>query len=209
MEIRKRVPDLFEKFGMPGESQRRLGTFSKGMRQKVGLIRSMLHNPAVLLLDEPTSAMDPYSARLVRDAIQLLRRDQRSIILCTHNLAEAEELADRIALISRGQIVCIGTAAELKSEVLGKPQYELRLNRAIRLELGHLDSVADVEVLENGAVIRYRTEKATTANPLLVQRITELGAGILSLQQLPQSLEDVYLKILRREAQEAPNGGRR
>ncbi len=90
------------------------------MKQKVGLIRAMLHDPSVLLLDEPTSAMDPHSAKLMRDAIADLRRDRRAIILCTHNLAEAEALADRIAIIHAGRIVERGTAASLKQELLGR-----------------------------------------------------------------------------------------
>jgi ABC-2 type transport system ATP-binding protein len=93
------------------------------MRQKVGIIRAMLHRPSVLLLDEPTSAMDPHSAKLVRDSIARLRRDRRSIVLCTHNLAEAEALADRIAIINRGQIVAQGSVAELKQALLGAPLY--------------------------------------------------------------------------------------
>lgn len=86
-QIKKRGLELFERFGMPqGSAKRRLGEYSKGMRQKVGIIRAMLHNPSVLLLDEPTSAMDPHSAKLVRDTILELRDDRRAIIVCTHNL---------------------------------------------------------------------------------------------------------------------------
>ena len=103
-DIKKRGLEMFDRFDMAGEAGRRLGEYSKGMRQKVGLIRSMLHNPSVLLLDEPTSAMDPHSAKLVRDAIIELRDDKRTVILCTHNLAEAELLADSIAIIKKGRL---------------------------------------------------------------------------------------------------------
>ncbi len=81
----------------------------------------MLHDLAVLLLDEPTSAMDPHSAKLVRDAIAELRQDKRAILLCTHNLVEAETLADRMAIINAGQIVAEGTAAYLKQQPLRAP----------------------------------------------------------------------------------------
>jgi ABC-2 type transport system ATP-binding protein len=117
----KRSHELFTRFAMDGAAERRLGTYSKGMRQKVGMIRAMLHEPAVLLLDEPTSAMDPHSAKIVRDAIGQLRRDRRSIIVCTHNLAEAEAIADRIAIINQGVIVAQGTVPELKNALLGAP----------------------------------------------------------------------------------------
>jgi ABC-2 type transport system ATP-binding protein len=93
--IEKRSSDLLTAFGLAYAARKRLGEYSKGMRQKLALVRAMLHEPPVLLLDEPTSAMDPESAKTVRDAIQKLRDSRRTILLCTHNLAEAEQLADQ------------------------------------------------------------------------------------------------------------------
>jgi len=188
---------------MGGAAERRLGAYSKGMRQKVGLIRAMLHDPAVLLLDEPTSAMDPHSAKLVRDAIRKLRRDRRSIILCTHNLPEAEMLADRIAIINQGQIVAQGTPAELKRRLLGHPILEIRLDRPLN---GELDGVNDLIAVERaeGNVIRYRTPHPVQTNPQLVQRLTGMGLGVVSLREIPQSLEDVYLNVV--EGAEPPSG---
>ncbi len=194
-EIRRRTLTLFERFAMPGMVERRLGTYSKGMRQKVGLIRSMLHDPAVLLLDEPTSAMDPHSARLVRDAIRTLRQDRRSIILCTHNLAEAEDLADRIAIIRQGKIICVDPASDLKRSTLGLPLHELHLDRPLDGEVETLRLLVDVDSVQ-GNVIRYRTDRPREINPLLVQKASELGAGVVALQELPQSLEEVYLRLL-------------
>lgn len=209
-ESRRRTLTLFERFGMPDVAQRRLGTYSKGMRQKVGLIRSMLHDPAVLLLDEPTSAMDPYSARLVRDAIHVLRRDRRSIILCTHNLAEAEELADRIAIISQGKIVCVGTDKELKQRVLGPPLFELHIDAALNgrgddgdaASAGQLGQIVDIVGIA-GNVIRFRADRPQEQNPLVVRKVSEMGAGVVSLRERPRSLEEVYLKVLGDDAREA------
>ena len=116
---RQRILNLFTQFGMQEFVHRRIGEYSKGMRQKLALARALLHEPPVLLLDEPTSAMDPESARQVRDAILELRSSERAIILCTHNLAEAEELADQIAIIRRGRIIVQGTPEALKQDVLG------------------------------------------------------------------------------------------
>lgn len=194
-DTRRRSLELFARFAMDGVAHRRLGTYSKGMRQKVGIIRAMLHDPEVLLLDEPTSAMDPHSARLVRDAIAELRQDRRSIILCTHNLAEAEALADRIAIINRGQIAAQGSAAQLKQELLGSPFMEVHLDRPLN---GEVEVLTDIVAVEQTAdnVIRYRTADPAGTNPRLVQRLTELGLGVVSLQTLPQSLEDVYLSVV-------------
>ncbi|HNO85444.1 MAG TPA: ABC transporter ATP-binding protein, partial [Anaerolineales bacterium] len=100
--IRKtRSDNLLEYYGLTEAAKRRIGEYSKGMRQKLALARAMMHDPGVLLLDEPTSAMDPESARLVRDEIARLKSSQRTIVLCSHNLTEVESLADKIAIIYR------------------------------------------------------------------------------------------------------------
>ena len=85
----------------------------------------MLHDPEVLLLDEPTSAMDPESATLVRDMIKGLQSDERTVLICTHNLSEAEELADRIVIIREGKIIESGTSSELREKLLGSPRFEI------------------------------------------------------------------------------------
>lgn len=186
---------MFKQFYMEGAESRRLGSYSKGMRQKVGLIRALLHDPAVLLLDEPTSAMDPHSAKLVRDAIVGLRDNQRTIILCTHNLAEAEQLADKIAIIKQGRILAQGTFAELKQQLLGQPQMELRLDKPVDGRLPGLEQLVSVESVA-GSVIRYRTADPLTVNPQLVAHLQSLGLGIVTLQEVGQSLEALYLSVM-------------
>ena len=194
-EIRTRGHEMFARFGMKDDEYRRLGTYSKGMRQKVGLIRAMLHDPAVLLLDEPTSAMDPHSAKLVRDAIRELRDDKRTIILCSHNLAEAESLADNIAIIQDGTIVAQNTPKELKDKLLGKPQMEVRVDKPLNGEVTELSNLVTVDAVTED-VIRYRTDDPEQMNPKLVRCLMELGLGVISLQEVPQSLEEVYLRVV-------------
>jgi ABC-2 type transport system ATP-binding protein len=190
-----RAAALLSRFGMAEAVDKRLSEYSKGMRQKLALIRAMLHDPQVLLLDEPTSAMDPQSARLVRDAIAGLRDEQRAVILCTHNLAEAEALADRIAIIRRGRIIAEGTAAALKSQLLGPPLMELRLAASLD---GLLPGLAQqVEVIERGDVwVRYRTENPLAENPRLLRWLAERGADVVTLSEVARSLEDVYLRVV-------------
>ena len=190
-----RAAALLSRFGMAEAVDKRLSEYSKGMRQKLALIRAMLHDPQALLLDEPTSAMDPQSARLVRDAIAGLRDEQRAVVLCTHNLAEAEALADRIAIIRRGRIIAEGTAAALKSQLLGPPLMELRL--AAPLD-GLLPGLAQqVEVIERGDVwVRYRTENPLAENPRLLRWLAERDADVVTLSEVARSLEDVYLRVV-------------
>jgi len=191
----QRSKELLVRFKMWEARDLRLGEYSKGMRQKLALIRAMLHDPQVLFLDEPTSAMDPHSAKLVRDCILDLRHEQRTIIVCTHNLAEAELLADRVAIIRRGQIVALGTLAELRARLLGDPVLELRLAQSLD---GLLPLVADlIDVEEQGQTwLRYRTARPEVINPLLIQRLAREGTEVITLSEVPRSLEDVYLKIV-------------
>lgn len=197
-EIRQRGLHLFDRFGMPeNAAYRRLGEYSKGMRQKVGIIRAMLHSPAVLLLDEPTSAMDPHSAKLVRDAILELRDDKRAIIVCTHNLAEAELLADNIAIINHGRIIAQDDPATLKRELLGRRRFEIQLDRSpdgLAFELEDLVTIEEVEE----AAIRFVTDNPIKINPQVVRRLDGLGFGVVGLHELSATLEDVYLSIVAR-----------
>jgi ABC-2 type transport system ATP-binding protein len=195
-ERRGRAHALLDQFGMLGASERRIGTYSKGMRQKMALARAMLHDPRVLLLDEPTSAMDPHSAKLVRDAILGLRHHQRAIIICTHNLAVAEALADRVAIIQRGRIIAEGTLPELRTCLLGPPLMELRLGRALD---GQPDVISDlVQIADQGEDwLRYATSDPQRTNPLVLRALAEQGVRVVTLSRVPQSLEDIYLSAVR------------
>ncbi len=198
-EGERRARDLLARFGMPEAWDRRMGTYSKGMRQKMALVRAMLHDPSVLLLDEPTSAMDPHSAKLVRDAVLGLRHHRRSIVICTHNLPEAEALADRIAIIRRGKIIALGTPEELKQSLLGPPLIELRLARSVG---DRQDRVAElvsdlVEIEAQGdGWLRYLAVTPQETNPLLLQRLASHDVGVVTLSVVPRSLEDVYLRVV-------------
>ena len=186
---------LLEYFGLAEAARRRSGEYSKGMKQKLALARSLMHDPPVLLLDEPTSAMDPESARLVRDEILRLRSSQRTIIICTHNLAEAEALADRIAVIYRGNILLNGTLDELKRQVLGPVEYEATF--ASEFDAGDLQLPPGVTLASrNGTSFRFQVEAPQVANPALVQMLSSLNAPLVSLQEVPRRLEHVYLKTM-------------
>ncbi len=192
---RARSEELLKHFDLWDARDRRLAEFSKGMRQKTALIRAMLHNPRVLFLDEPTSAMDPQSARQVRDAIEQLRGTGHTIILCTHNLYEAETLADRTAVIRRGKLIAMGTPAQLKRDLLGLPVWEVRLSRPLSRPWPSMNGHLQVEASDELS-LRYRTAAPEIANPLLMHHLNEMDADVLALQEIPRSLEDVYLKLV-------------
>ncbi len=192
---RRRSQELLAHFDLAEAGRRRLGTYSKGMRQKAAIARAMLHDPSILFLDEPTSAMDPHSARQVRNAISDLRSQGRTILLCTHNLNEAEQLADRIAIIRRGSIVAHGAAATLKRELLGEPTMDVRMVDELDGLLERLGTSLDITA--SGANwFRYRTTQPEVDNPAVLARLSELGRRVVTLSQVERSLEDVYLKIV-------------
>ncbi|MCP4538381.1 MAG: ABC transporter ATP-binding protein [Chloroflexi bacterium] len=199
-ERERRARELLERFGMLEAWERRMGTYSKGMRQKMALARAMLHEPSVLLLDEPTSAMDPHSAKLVRDAVLSLRDHRRAIVLCTHNLSEAEALADRIAIIRRGRIVALGTPAELKMRLLGPPLMELHLSSPLNGAAKLVSNLAQVEA-QGKDWLRFSTPNPQQTNPLLLQALASQGLGVITISQVPRSLEDVYLKVVEEGAE--------
>jgi ABC-2 type transport system ATP-binding protein len=207
---RSRIEALAQQFRVGSFLSRRMGEYSKGMRQKVALLRTLLHNPPVLLLDEPTSAMDPESARLVRDIILEMRETgNHSIIVCTHNLPEAEELADRIAIIDAGRILAQGSALELKRRWLGPPLMELRFaargnggripdihNGVLKLVERYTSIEATCEPSSVDPWIRYRTAEPATVNPALLGALSRAGYAVLTLSEVAQSLEGVYLRVM-------------
>lgn len=190
-----RAQHLLKYFGLWEDRLRPTSTYSKGMRQKLALTRALIHSPQAILLDEPTSAMDPASAKTVRDHILGLKAEGRTIILCTHNLAEAEALADRIAIIRQGRIVACGSPAELKHQLLGAPLFEVRFRSPFDPALLAMDGLIKVEEWGQGW-IRYHAAQPEVANPLVLRQLVEGEVDVLSLSQLPQSLEAVYLQIV-------------
>jgi ABC-2 type transport system ATP-binding protein len=194
-ERQKRIRSLLEDYGLYAERRRRTAEYSKGMRQKLALARALLHEPPVLLLDEPTSAMDPESARLVRDAIHQLRSANRAIIICTHNLPEAEELADHIAIIQRGRIIAQGSPAQLKEALLGPAEYEVRLADQMNGDHPILPEPARLTQRGNDW-FRYTTSHPTETNPDVLASLHSQGIKVLSLSEVNRSLEKVYLQAI-------------
>jgi len=195
-KLRKSRSDyLLEYFGLTEAAHRRSGEYSKGMKQKLALARALMHDPTVLLLDEPTSAMDPESAQLVRNEISRLRSSQRTIVICTHNLAEAEALADKIAIIYRGKILLSGTLDELKRDVLGPVEYEAKFAKAF--DAGDLELPQGVDLaFRSETSLRFRIEAPQAINPKLVHMLTTRNAPLVSFQEVPRKLEHVYLKTM-------------
>lgn len=200
--------NLMERFGLTFALNKRLGEYSKGMKQKLALVRAMLHNPPVLLLDEPTSAMDPLSAKQVRDAIIELQRDERTFLITTHNLTEAHQLANKIAIIRSGRIIAHGTFDELARQFVGDPIMELRVNGALN---GLAKDLSDLVTVEESGIdwLRFRVAEPSRINPAVMRRVTELGIEVVTLAPVSRTLEDIYLQAVKEDEGENANGDNR
>ena len=193
------VPGQVEKYlRMLGLWERRrdeAGSFSKGMRQKLAIARALLHEPEVLFLDEPTSGLDPEAAKLVRDFIAELRSAGRTIMLCTHNLDEADRLCDRIGIF-KTRLITVDTPANLRRRLYGR-RVVVHLSQSADGLAGvarELPFAKEVQAVDNKLVIGLDDPEAD--NPALVRRLVEAGAQIQFVGELRHSLEDVYLRLL-------------
>ena len=183
--------------GLDGEGDRRVGGFSKGMRQKVAIARALLHEPPVIYLDEPTSGLDPSAAKTVRDFVAGLRDAGRSVVVCTHNLDEAERLCDRIGIL-RGTLLLVDTPARLR-RFGGAANVRVELGGARPAEsfvdaLSPLHSVLGVRSEGHRLLIEVRDPR--TDNPELVSILVAQGARIISVSEEAASLEEVYLQLV-------------
>jgi ABC-2 type transport system ATP-binding protein len=172
------------------------GTFSKGMKQKLAIARSLLHEPRILFLDEPTSALDPEAARLVRDFIAELSKEGRTIFLCTHNLDEADRLCDRIGVF-KTHLLVIGTPNQLRSQLFGrKVVFHLRrADETLANEIKKLSFVQEARILDGKLLVTL--DNPDEQNPEIIRTLVQAGADIQFVGELRHSLEDVYLKLVK------------
>ena len=192
----ERIERLLRLFGLWDRRDEPTGTFSKGMKQKLAIARALLHDPPVLFLDEPTAALDPEAAAVVRDAIGTLRGQGRTIILCTHVLPEAERLCDRIGFL-RTTLLRVDTPARLRIES-GEGRVHVRLAARLAPDLvtalRSAQGVVTVEVTADGLLVELRD--AESATPGLVRALVAAGAAILEVRREAATLEEVYFEVM-------------
>ncbi len=180
----------------------KVGTFSKGMKQRLALARALLHEPAVLFLDEPTAGLDPEAATEVRDLIRRLKEQDRTIFLCTHNLEEAELLCDRIAVFNT-RLVALDTPARLRDRLFRRQVIvEMEsVDNAVMDAVRGLSFVQSVDREASSLIVELRDFDRN--RPALVESIVEAGGKIQSVYEKRHSLEEVYLTLLREAEQKA------
>ena len=195
--LRRAVDRYLDVVGLPDAGDRRVGGFSKGMRQKVAIARALLHEPEIVYLDEPTSALDPSAAKTVRDFVETLRDAGRSVVVCTHNLDEAERLCDRIGIM-RGTLLLVDTPARLRRR--GR-------SASVRVDLvgarrpsSFLDLLAELPFVEgvraSDGSLFVEVGDPRGDNPELVGALVGAGARIVGVTEEVATLEQVYLDLV-------------
>ena len=130
IDIDRRIDELLEIVGMTERKEDRINTFSKGLRQRISVARALIHDPEIIIFDEPTMGLDPATANSIRDFVRNLK-GKKTMILCTHYMAEADLLCDRVAILNKGKIVDVGTPSYLKSKVHGDVILNVRIQNPV------------------------------------------------------------------------------
>ena len=191
--LRSRIEHWLKRLDLWDARERPFGTWSKGMKQRLALIRAVLHEPTVIFLDEPTAGLDPAGAREVRELITDFKREGRTILLSTHHLAEAETLADLIGIL-RQRMLAFGTPAELTA---APPEIEIRLGGLAAPLVESLRRLSGVVACQaTGSVLLLTVTDPATDTPALVRELVTRGASVLAVKPVSPSLEEVYLRAV-------------
>ena len=192
---RANVERLLRMLGLWERRDAPVGTFSKGMKQKVALARALVHDPKVLFLDEPTANLDPESTKTVREFLLELKKEKRTIFLTTHNLDEAQRVCDRIGIM-RTRLIAVGTPSELKGTA-GRRQTAVELASLDPTLLTNVQGrLAGRRVEANGRTLLVDVTEPDQENPDVVAAVVAAGGRVLRVTDQAPSLEDAYLKLV-------------
>ena len=192
----ERAGYLLKEFGLYERRNHLARGFSKGMKQKLILCMAMLTEPQVLFLDEPTGGLDVESARLIRDTIRQYNKDGTTVFLSTHNMEEANQLCDRIAIINYGRIAAIDSPENLRMESSSLKSVEVSFNKPVPVnELSKIPNVAEAKKI--GDKIRLYTDEPHSIINNLTDYARSKGLTIVSLNTLAPTLEDVFIKLIK------------
>ncbi|MCL1977648.1 MAG: ABC transporter ATP-binding protein [Candidatus Bathyarchaeota archaeon] len=201
-ERHKRIQELLEFFNLWDRRNDKAGTFSKGMKQKLAIIRATVHKPPVLFLDEPTAGLDPESAKEIRDLMaQLSNREKCTILLSTHHLEDAEKLCNRVLMMNKGRCLLIGKPDELR-ERISNPIIQIDLTQITSKILQALkanNKVKEVNTKPQEASLLVSVEDIRAVTPEIVKTIVEADGQILGVNTFRASLEEAYLKLIKGE----------
>jgi ABC-2 type transport system ATP-binding protein len=197
---RENIERLLRLLGIWERRDDAVGAFSKGTKQKIAIARSLIHDPKVLFLDEPTANLDPEASKTVRDFILDLKKEKHTIFLNTHNLDEAERLCDRIGIL-KTKLIAVDSPRNLERSLYNRKTivHLQTVTASITEAVGNLVFVKNIRISDSKLILDM--DNPEKDNPELVRAIVGAGGNIQYLTELRSTLEDVYLKLIR----EAPS----
>ncbi len=171
-------------------------TFSKGMKQKLAIARALIHEPKILFLDEPTAALDPESAHMVRSFIESLQKEKITVFLCTHNLEEAQDLCNTVCIIKK-KVIKIASLYELQN-LKDTKVFNLGLLEDPQRYKNIFDKYTDnIEYSFLNNTVDFKIKDYKKINPLIIKELINEGAQILYFNEYKESLEDIYLELIK------------
>jgi ABC-2 type transport system ATP-binding protein len=200
-----RVDDVLEIVHMEERSNGYISNLSKGMRQRIGLAQALLHEPEVLILDEPTIGLDPAQIREVRKLIREIGH-QRTVLLSTHILSEAQQICDRVLIINKGEIVVEDTPERLQAGLSGVQRVAIKVQGdgdGFEKTLQEISGVGKVTLIGEGSV-EVECPPGKDLRPIIARDLVKAGYDLLELRSIDMSLEDIFIQLTRDEP-EPPN----
>ena len=183
---KKRAYALLDRLGLNGWEKKKVSTFSKGMRQRLGIAIALINDPAVVVLDEPTDGVDPVGRREIRDLLTELKAEGKAVFLNSHLLSELEMVCDRVAIMVKGQVTMQGTIQELTKE-------------SLRIEI-HIEgsppqwAIEDFDEIQKSKLVKYGQD--TKALQILIDKLRNEQVSITSIESKRESLEELFMRAV-------------
>jgi ABC-2 type transport system ATP-binding protein len=199
--LERRVLEILSYFELETRADDKVETYSKGMKQRLAIARALIHQPPLLFLDEPTSGLDPEAAQQVNTLIETLSHKGQTIILCTHNLVEAQRLCDRVAIMNKGRFLAVGSLDDLSHKLWPTTWVDVTLWKTAAESLVSMaNEYRGVKQVETKAETLSVQLDGKASIPEFVRHLAEHGAAILKVNPRDYSLEDIYFTIQNGEA---------
>lgn len=198
-EINPAIKRVIEQTGLGDVQHRLVGNLSKGYRQRVGIAQALVHDPQVIILDEPTAGLDPQSVVEIRSLIRALKGD-KTVVFSSHILTEVEEVCDTISIIDRGVLKASGTLRDIKQAFQGKAQIKLQVDRPLSPpQLLALEAWGAVE--SSADLLWLRPTQTEDVRSQVVRYLTEQGVGVLAVELISPPLEQIFINLTERSGQ--------
>lgn len=197
----ERAFETLEMVGLESRANSFIGSLSKGMRQRVGLAQALIHQPEVLILDEPTIGLDPGQVVEVRNVIREIGK-QRTVLLSTHILSEAQQICDRVLIINKGKIVAEDTPENLQARLVGSERVSLRVrgdSDGLPKLLLKVKGIQSVNNAPDGS-LEFQFAPGQDVRPQVAKAVVNSGYELLEMRQVGMSLEEIFLELTREDA---------